>query len=629
MKYFFKIAFAVLYALMIAKTATAQKQEIELASPGKMLSVKIFKLGKRLSYTLNAGNTQLLAPSSLGLIVDSVDLGIDPQIVAAPILSKINETYKTLGNHRTANNRAIEADIPMVVSGKYFNLIIRIYDDGIGIRYALPQGAKYINSECTSWNLPASTSKIAWSELDNSYEGYSHVTALKEIPENEPVMGPITANLGNYFLSISEADCENFSDMSFLRTGNIFKATFPFAHNGWLIKRQTDSKALLTGMYKNKQVTPWRSIIVAKNLTGLVNSDLIMNLCPPPAHGTDFSWVKPGRCLWQWWSIGAPQYEDQPKWYDAAAQLKWEYYLIDDGWRVWKKNGKDQWDLLKEVINYGKGVGVKTIVWVDSKEFRRAASRRAYLEKVKAAGAAGIKIDFIPNATADIMQWYMGTMQDCAELKLLLNFHGSVKPTGLRRTYPNDITREAVRGNEYQMTRYKRVAPLQQDVSLPFTRLMAGAADVTPVMLNPVELATAKLTWAHEFAQSLIILSPVTHFADQYRFYVESPLFDLFQQQPTTWDETLVLPCTDMGHVVAYARRKDKQWWIGVMNGAEERDITIPLTFLKKTTNATLVYDGSTNTSIDRHNRVLAPTDILNIKLAPGGGFVGRLSLKN
>lgn len=220
----------------------------------------------------------------------------------------------------------------------------------------------------------------------------------------------------------------------------------------------------------------------------------------------------------------------------------------------------------------------------------------------------------------------MGTMQDCAELKLLLNFHGSVKPTGLTRTYPNDITREAVRGNEYHMARYKRVAPLEQDVSLPFTRLMAGAADVTPVMLNPKELSTAQFTWAHQFAQSIVFLSPITHFCDNYKFYIDSPMFDLFQQVPTVWDETLVLPSTEMGKVVAYARRKDKTWWVGVMNGASESEIKIPLSFLNDKTKATLIYDNKeSNSSIIRKEQDVSPKDVLTIKMAPGGGFVGRL----
>jgi alpha-glucosidase len=189
--------------------------------------------------------------------------------------------------------------------------------------------------------------------------------------------------------------------MAFVRQDRTFKACFPFAKNGWEIKRLADENpSSLQGMYGNLRVTPWRTVIIAKNLTALVNSDLLMNLCPAPSAGSDYSWVKPGRCLWHWWSIGGPRYEDQKAWFDAAKKLKWEYYLIDEGWNDWRAEGKDQWTLLKEVIDYGKSVGVKSLVWVNSSEMRHAPERRAYLEKVKALGAAGIKIDFIPDATS-------------------------------------------------------------------------------------------------------------------------------------------------------------------------------------------------------------------------------------
>jgi alpha-glucosidase len=281
--------------------------------------------------------------------------------------------------------------------------------------------------------------------------------------------------------------------------------------------------------------------------------------------------------------------------------------------------------MLKEVIDYGKTVGVKSIVWVDSKEFRKAPERKAYLEKVKVVGASGIKIDFIPDATAEIMQWYAETQQECADLKLLLNFHGSVKSTGLNRAFPNDVTREAIRGNEYHMTRYHRVMPPHHEVTVPFTRFLTGPADYTSVILNPKELTTTKFTWPHEFAQAIVYLSPITHFADQYQFYLDNPMFDLFQQLPTTWDETKVLPCTSMGDVVAFARRKGKTWWLGVMNGETEREIKIPLNFLTNQTKATLVYDGETNTSVDRREQTVSKKDVLTIKLKAGGGFVSKM----
>jgi alpha-glucosidase len=618
--------------IILAETSGAfalgKSREIEISSPDKQLSVKVFiASGDRLSYSINSDGIQVIEKSSLGITVDSIDLGRGAKIISSPVISKISEDYPLLGNHPIAHNQANEANIPIETLGKKFTLIMRVYNDGVAIRYTIPEGSKHIDSESTSWNLPEETSKIAWSGFNQSYEEYSYATSLEKIPQDIPVMAPLTIELANRYLSISEADCENFSDMAFIRNGNIFKATFPFSKQGWNIQRRADNSPLAPdGRYLGQNVSPWRTTIVAKSLTALVNSDLIMNVCPAPAKGMDFSWVQPGRCLWHWWSIGSPKYDDQKNWYDAAAKLKWEYYLIDEGWSYWEQPNKDQWALLSEVIAYGKSVGVKSIVWVNSSEMREAKERRSYLEKVKAIGADGIKIDFIPDATSDIMQWYVGTEQDCAELKLLLNFHGSVKPTGLRRTYPNDITREAVRGNEYNMTRYNRVAPFEQDVCLPFTRLMAGAADITPVILNPVELTATKFTWAHEFAQAIIFLSPLTHFTDHYKFYLESPMLDLFQEIPTVWDETRVLSCTNIGEVIAFARRKGNTWWVGVMNGAHEREIKIPLDFLKNSVKATLIYDSHiNNTSIDRHETTASPNDVLTIKLVPGGGFVARL----
>jgi alpha-glucosidase len=626
MKHLFKVFLASIFLLSGINVILAQK-EIKISSPGKHLSVLVFVTAEgRLSYSIKSDKIQVLEASPLGITVDSTDLGSGAKITSKPVVRKIDESYPILGNHPIARNKANEADIPVETSGKKFKLIVRVYDDGAAIRYTIPEGSRHINSESTSWNLPVNTTKIAWQGFNQSYEALSYSTTLEKVPEDKPVMGPLTIETGGLYLSISEADCENFSDLSFIRTGTIFKSVFPFAKQGWDIKRRPDDKpSFLNGAYLGQNVSPWRTTIIAKTLTELINSDLLMNLSPAPAKDMDFSWVKSGRCLWQWWSVGSPKLDDQKNWYDAAAKLKWEYYLVDDGWRTWRTPDKDQWALLTEMVAYGKSVGVKSIVWVDSKEMREGDKRRAYLEKVKALGADGIKIDFIPDATSDIMQWYVGTMQDCAELKLLLNFHGSVKPTGLRRTYPNDITREAVRGNEYHMTRYRRVEPLEQDVCLPFTRLMAGAADITPVILDPVQLTSTKFTWPHEFAQAIVYLSPITHFTDQYKFYIESPMFDLFQLIPTVWDETRVLSCTSIGEIVAYARRKGDTWWIGVMNGATEREIKIPLDFLKKTTNSTLIYDDKiSNTSIDRQEKTVSPTDILSIKLVPGGGFVGR-----
>ncbi|MVN92185.1 glycoside hydrolase family 97 protein [Mucilaginibacter aquatilis] len=621
-----RILKAATVALLIfaATSAFSQSQTVNISSPDKRIVLTVTSADKKLSYAVKADNQSIINKSALGLVADGENLGENAKITGKAIVSIINESYPVIGSHTKAVNHANEAQIPFTAQGKSMALIVRVYNDGVAIRYIIASALKHIDAECTAWALPQNVKKVAWADFHQSYEGVNYVTPLNEVPEGKVIMPPVTFQAGNYYVALSEADCESFADMALTRTGNTFSVAYPFAEKGWNVI-QPSKDVYLNGTYKGKMVSPWRTTLIARSLNELVNSDLITNLCPPPAKGSDFSWVKPGRSLWQWWSVGAPKFEDQQNWYNAAAKLTWEYYLVDDGWRNWRQPGKDQWQLLKEVIDYGKTVGVKSLVWVDSKEFRKAPERRAYLQKVKDAGAVGIKIDFIPDADADIMQWYAETQQDCARLKLLLNFHGSVKPTGLNRTYPNDITREAIRGNEYHMTKYKRVMPPQHDVTVPFTRYLNGPADFTSVILNPDELATTKFTWSHEFAQAIVYTSPIIHFADKYQLYLENPMLDLFKQVPTTWDETRVLSCSSLGDVVAYARRKGTSWWIGVMNGGNEREVKIPLNFLTKPVKGMLIYDGETNTSVNKNEQTVTPKDVLTIKLRPSGGFVAKL----
>lgn len=597
-------------------------------SPGGRVEAHLFVEQGVLYCEATKDGKQWLMPSRLGLVVDGVDLGQHVSVMGIEDAKVVDETYPLNGNHAQARNFYSEAVVPLRASGKDYLLYLRTYDDGIAIRYALPEGTERVDKELTSWTLPDDVEEVAWTDFSFDYEGYSHVTPLDSVPEGKTLAPPLTVKTSTGYLAFTEADNEAFPDMTFMREGRAFKAYFPASADGWNLTRVADeSSKILDGRYKGHLVSSWRSVVMADDLNQLVNSDLVTNLCPAPKAGMDFSWVKPGRCMWHWWSVGAPKYEDQKAWFDAAKQMGWEYYLIDEGWSWWKQEGRSPWDMLAEVIAYGKSQGVKSIVWVNSAEMRHAPERRAYLERVKSIGAVGIKIDFIPRATTEVMQWYMGAMQDCAELGLLLNLHGSVKPTGLSRTYPNDITREAVRGNEYQIRRYGRVLPQAHYVSLPFTRLLAGPADLTPVTLNPEEIAVGGYSWAHEMSQAIVFLSPVLHFSDHYSYYLESPMRDLLSAVPTIWDETLVLPCTEMGKVVAYARRKGNDWWIGVMNGDQPREISISLDFLKGKGKAALVYDDDNRLDgVKREDRNVSPQETLRMKLRPGGGFVARIS---
>src|SRR5690606_33766204 len=283
------------FLLLTSAQVVFAQQQVEIKSPNKKLvAIVTVADNGRLTYSVKHDGVQVLNPSPLGLKVDDIDLGHQAKLISKATFTEINESYAILGNHSIAKNHATEATIPLETAGKAFKLIVRVYNDGVGVRYTIPTGSKRINSESTAWNLPESTSKIVWSDFHQSYEGLTYTTKVDSIPQNTPVMGPITFEVNGRFLSITEADCQTFSDMSFLREGQLLRANFPFEKEGWDIKKRDDNGPLvLDGTYNGEPVSPWRTTIVTDNYTDLINSDLIMNLCPAPAKDMDFFWVQP------------------------------------------------------------------------------------------------------------------------------------------------------------------------------------------------------------------------------------------------------------------------------------------------------------------------------------------------
>lgn len=600
---------AVATTLCLISMADAAPQSI--TAPGGDLKVTVDVTAEgQLVYSVTDAKTPVLAQSLLGVIADGVNLG-ENATIGETETRKIDETYPVFGGHREARHSSVEARIPVTSHSKTYHLLVRVQNDGVAVQYQLPAETKFLNGELTSW-VPASPKMAGWQDMSDCAEAEDHWTGWNGVPNEKRITGLLTVQTANHWLFISEANNVNYPDFALVRKDASVSPVWYTRPSGFAI----DKPERLT--------TPWRTVTIARDLTTLVNSDLIQNLCPAPAKDIDFSFVKPGRILWQWCSIGAPKLDDQKDWYDAAAKLGWEYYMIDDGWRNWRTADRDQWQLLKEVIDYGESKGVETIIWVDSKEFiGDPAKRLAYLEKVKATGAVGIKIDFIPSANEQVMQWYDDTLKETAKFGLMTNFHGCTKPTGRERTWPHALTREAIRGNEWHMTRYNRKQRLDHDTIQPFTRLLAGAGDLTPLVADPKQLNG--FTLPHMMAQAVTTISPLACFYDHYQFYVGSPVEDLLAEIPVVWDETLVLPCTEVGKVAGFARRKGDDWWIGIVNGGQDSKITLDLDFLKSKANAVTLLDAEDPAKVKRAEVVVSPSQKIKLTLRKGGGFFAQM----
>jgi len=440
--------------------------------------------------------------------------------------------------------------------------------DGIAVRYRLPDGHRVISGENTTWTLPEGAD--CWYQVGAGYEEPYSWGKVHDVPKGAVLALPITFRLsdGTYRL-ITEANLVDYTDLAVVyEGGGRFTARYhaekgPFEQTG-------------------ANTTPWRVMIVAKDLNELFNCNLVRRLCPPPTNAKSIALAKPGRAVWQWLPAGSPHYEDQKAWYDKTKALGFEYYLIDGGWKNWRDGDDDQWVCLEKTIAYGLKIGVKTAIWVHSRELASASERRTYLSKVAKAGAVGIKIDYMPPCDSKWCKWYEETLADTAAAGLFVNFHGAVKPTGRERTWPHELAREAIRGHEWHITRYHRILPPEHDTILPFCRLVQGHGDYTPVVFQKEQLI--HFTWPRQLAQGVVMACPFLCFGDYPSNYLTSPMLEIIKSLPTTYDETIILPCSSIGNCVAMARRKGYRWFIAVENASQARTVEIDLSFLGKGT---------------------------------------------
>ena len=492
----------------------------------------------------------------------------------------------------------------------------RDFADGWAVRYVLPDGERFVEREETVWTLPLDA-KAWYQGYSSGYENPYSSSLVRDMPVGTVVSLPVTAKLadGTHVL-FTEANVVDYTDSAAKYLGE----------GRFAVYYVNDAKGF---SQSGAGVTPWRVTLVAKDLEALATSDIVRRLCPDPSPEVAAkcaAFVKGGRSVWQWLPAGAPKYGEQKEWYDRTKALGFEYYLVDDAWKVWRDGDMDQWACLRKWIDYGKSIGVETFVWVDSKEMRTSEARRAYLRNVRESGAVGIKIDFVPSPSCAQMKWYEETLADTLEFSLMTDFHGCVKPSGRERTWPHEVAREAIRGHEWHITRYDRVLPPEHDCILPFNRLIQGHADYTPVVFEKKELQG--FTWARELAQGIIFSAPFLCFGDYPKNYLENPAAELIRAIPCAYDEVRVLPGSEIGECAAFAKRKGKDWFVAIENGAQERRMTVALDFLGDGKFELLGFadadDRPDGYRIDR--RAVGRDGKLDIALHPCGGYCARIA---
>ena len=531
-----------------------------------------------------------------------------------------------------AVNRYNGAKIPVTHwgSGTKYTLEVRVFDDGAALRYIIGgDGARSVSGEATAFRLPAGCT--VWFQTNtNNYEAQHQSSPIERVPGGRHFGPPVVAELagGAGFATITEAALFNYSGMTLRPEGGasrLLRAAF-----------QDDKSWQIDGTIK----TPWRVVIATADLNGLVNSDIIANLNDPPSRElARAKWIRPGRGLWHWWSgkIGnwdSVAFDRQFAWVDSAAELGFEYYLVDAGWELtWQKPGRDKWALLKELTDYAAEKKVGILVWkrwntgrtegfkmtgIDDRD-----GRRDFFGRCRKAGAAGVKVDYMDSESKKMIDFYTDVLKDAAEFRLMVNFHGANKPTGESRTWPNEVTREGIKGLEYNKW---SALPPGHYASLPFTRLVAGHGDFTPCTFNPEMLKGT--TFALQLASAICFTSPVMHYADKPELYLNSPAADVIKAIPSTWGRTLVLPGSKIGDLAAFARLRSRSFWfVGIINGGGERTYELDLSFLGSGHYRCVQLADNPDRPDDlvRSVTTVTPEQKIQVRMNAGGGFVAML----
>ena len=436
-----------------------------------------------------------------------------------------------------------------------------------------------IKNELSEWILPANTKVWYFERLNSwklkSYAGTWMSCALKDFHKASklPIQGlPLIFEFtnGSYAL-LTEVGLTGYSGMR-IKVGIQGELSANFTEkNGFKVNK--------------KFISPWRVLYFAKDLNELVNQNIVQQLSPKPDRKLyrDMSYIVPGMCAWRWFAKGTGTPTQEKEMIDHASKINFKYTMVDDGWHKWP----NPWGEIKDLADYGRDKNVGVIVWKHSHEIMDTENdyqqMKEWLDNVQKSGCVGIKVDFMDSESKEIIDFDLKLLKESAKRKLLVIFHGCQKPSGEQYTYPNEITREGIRGVELNKMREGYVTAAN-NAALPFTRFVVGNGDYTPLTFTvPGETA-----FAHQLATIVCFTSAIQVIAEDPELLLTNsyvtPALELIKKMPTVWDETRVLEPSVIGELAVIARRKDSKWYVGILNGeSKEKVIKLDLTALKIT----------------------------------------------
>lgn len=663
-----------------AVPATAIETPADVASPDGRLRAEFRSDNGVPVYAVSLDGEEVVGRSRLGLrFAEAANLDTDLVVTAIEHGSADTSWEQPWGERRIVRDHHNE----MLVSFRRrdqadegFDIRVRVFDDGLGFRYEVPvaDGAeRAIIDELTTFNLPREST--AWWIPAAGWNRYEYIYETSELGSVDRVHTPFTARLpeNGPHVSIHEAALVDYSGMRLdLRRDGLLEADLAPRPDGVLVRK--------TGSF----TTPWRTLQITDEAVGLANSDLILNLNEPNVLG-DVSWVEPGKYVGIWWGMhintmswgsgpihGATD-ENTRRYIDFAADNGFDGILVE-GWNIgwdgdWFNNGAlfsftesyPDFDL-EGMAGYARERGVRLVGHHETSGHltNYETQMEAAFDLYERLGITQVKTGYVADA-GDLIridetgnerrEWHYGqyavnhhirVLEAAAERGISINAHEPVKDTGLRRTYPNWISREGARGQEFNAWGTPP-NPVEHIPMISFTRMLSGPMDFTPGIFDLMphgedDVNRVQTTLAQQLAHYVILYSPIQMAADLPHNYEARPdAFQFIRDVPTDWEESIALQGEVADYIVFARKERDgTDWYLGAATDEVARDLSIPLEFLGEGRWQAQIYRDAGDAhwqdnpyALEIESAEFSAQDVLTLSLVPGGGAAIRFMPAN
>jgi len=624
----------------------------DLRSPNNRVELRI-RTANGIRYDVLLGGRAILQDCTLSLDVDHKKLGAEAKVLKHKE-SNQDRVLEPVVRQKFAKIRENYKELHLDLDGGY-GVTFRAYNEGVAYRLetSLPQAEVKIYGEEMNLNFP-SNYVVYYPEEESFFSHNERKYLPRRLAGIEPAFIatlPAVVDVENGAkVAIAESDVEEYPGLWLRGTsGNGLAATFPPYPLKEKLEKDRDVRVVESADYiavtKGARTFPWRIIGIAEKDGDLLTNQLTW-LLAKPSQVQDTSWIKPGKVAWDWWNdwnvygvdFKAGVNTQTYKYYiDFAAKYGIPYIILDEGWYKLGNVLEVVPEVnMEELSAYGKEKNVRIILWVIWNSLDDQLEKA--LDQYAKWGVAGIKVDFMQRSDQKLIEYFHRVSRETAKRKMLVDFHGDQKPATMTRTWPNLINTEGVRGMEW--SKWSAETDTDHDVTLPFTRMVLGPMDYTPgAMLNAQKSSFRAIgsrpmsqgTRCHQLAMYVVFESPLQMLSDSPSNYLREPeIMEFLAPVPTEWDDTKVVD-GKIAQYVAVARRNGKDWYVGAMTNWSPREMEIDFSFLPEGNFTLQAYQDGANADRMGSDYKMTRTQVnrgtkLKIKLAPGGGWAGRIT---